>query len=149
MAQLVRVATTKRAVMAIDGHKLVALVFNADKRGKTPPIVFIHGIGASVNFWATGQPAMLKDRYWASLSLPGHMPATFPDGFTSDDIQAAVLAQVMGEAVRRLAGGVPAVLVGHSTGGFMALSIAAHVPEVGICSRGNVRRIIRQHSRAS
>ncbi len=130
MAQLAQVATQQRAIINVEGHQLTALCYNKHLAEAHTPVIFIHGIGGTINFWEAGQPFILENRFWASLSLPGHTSATYPDGFKAADITAEGMAAVMAEAVRKLTNGKPAVLVGHSTGGFMALNIAAHAPEL-------------------
>ncbi len=119
----------RELTLEIEGHTLAALAFNEDKVGT--PFVFIHGITSSPQFWVEGQTPVIDDNYrWYSLSLPGHYPATLPPGFAPENLTAEMMARVLSEAVRRLTGGEPAVLVGHSTGGFSALAIAAHAPEL-------------------
>lgn len=129
MTALAKVATHKQAVMTIDGHKMAALVFNHHKQ--TVPLVFMHGITSAPHFWIAGQTPYVQDNFrWYALALPGHHPAAFPPGFTHDDFSAEHVTAVTTEAIRRLTGGQPAILVGHSTGGFMALSVAMRAPEL-------------------
>ncbi len=40
------------------------------------------------------------------------------------------MGDVVGEAVRQITGGAPALLVGHSTGGYTALAIAWRAPQL-------------------
>lgn len=129
LSALAKVATHKQAVMNINGHKMAALVFNHAKN--TVPIVFIHGITSSPHFWIAGQTPYVRDNLkWYALALPGHFPAAFPPGFTHDDFSVEAVTDVTIAAIRRLTGGQPVILVGHSTGGFMALSVAMRVPEL-------------------
>lgn len=115
--------------LEIDGHRLVALGFHEER--PRPVAVFLHGIASSPVFWAAGQTPVFNQRFrWYALTLPGHYPAAFPAGFQRADLTAEMLACLLAEAVRRLAGGEPALLVGHSTGGFAALAIAAVAPEL-------------------
>ena len=113
----------------IDGHTMAALAFNEDRPGI--PIVFIHGITSSIWFWTVGQTPLVTERFrWYALSLPGHHPATFPPGWQHADITPEMMAGVSVEAIRQVTGGGPVILVGHSTGGFSALNIAAHCPDM-------------------
>ena len=130
MTQLAQVKTQQRAIIPVNGHQIAALIFNREHAKDTVPVIFIHGIGSSIDFWTAGQPDALQDHYWASLSLPGHYPAAIPSDYTAADITAEGLAAVVAEAIRKLTDGKPALLVGHSTGGFMALNVAAHAPEL-------------------
>jgi pimeloyl-ACP methyl ester carboxylesterase len=113
----------------IEGHKLAALSFNPDQAG--PPVILIHGIIGSVYFWSPDLLApFLNIGPCYSLSLPGHYPAAFPKGFSPAALTADYLAQIMTCAIRQLVGTRPCLLVGHSTGGFAALNIAAHAPDM-------------------
>ncbi|MBN1260229.1 MAG: alpha/beta hydrolase [Anaerolineae bacterium] len=113
----------------IDGHKLVALAFPSEAAG--PPHILIHGITSSVSFWTPDLLAPFLERGPCySLSLPGHYPAVLPSGFQQDDLTAEMGSRVLAVAIRELTGDRPAVLVGHSTGGFAVLDLAAHTPEL-------------------
>ena len=113
----------------IHNHALMALCFNPDTPGI--PVILLHGITASIYFWEPGLVAPFR-QYGPcyALSLPGHYPATFPVDFAPDDLTAETIAQVLTTAIRELVGDSPVLLVGHSTGGFAALDIAAHTPEI-------------------
>ncbi|HTP07169.1 MAG TPA: alpha/beta hydrolase [Anaerolineae bacterium] len=113
----------------IEGHKLAVLSFNPDQAG--PPVILIHSIIASIYFWSPDLLApFLNVGPCYSLSLPGHYPAAFPAGFAQASLTADHLAHVMTGAIRQLVGTTPCILVGHSTGGFAVLNIAAHTPEL-------------------
>lgn len=115
--------------LQIEGHKLVALTFNSDRKG--PPVILFHGIIASVHFWTPDLLApFLKLGPCYVLSLPGHYPAVFPRDFSRSSLTADTLARILTCAIRQLVGLTPSILVGHSTGGFVALNIAAHTPEI-------------------
>jgi len=113
----------------VNGHKIVAIEYNKEKGGT--PVVFIHGITASINFWEPLQLPIFKDNYhWISLGLPGHYPSILPSGFKNEDLTADMIGSVLMKAIRNLVGEQPVLLVGHSTGGFAALYIAATYPEI-------------------
>ncbi|MFW5748853.1 MAG: alpha/beta fold hydrolase [Chloroflexota bacterium] len=110
--------------IAVEGHVLHALEFNRAATGI--PLVFIHGITASLNMWIHGQtPLIARERRWYSLSLPGHFPATLPPGHQAYELNAEAVARVMGKAIAQLTGGGPVIVAGHSTGGFVAVAVAA------------------------
>jgi len=112
----------------VKGHKIVALEFNKNIGGT--PIIFIHGITASINYWEPLQVPIIKNKFhWYSLSLPGHYPATLPSGFKNDDMTADMIGQILIEAITELVGDELFILAGHSTGGFATLQIAAHFPK--------------------
>jgi pimeloyl-ACP methyl ester carboxylesterase len=113
----------------IDGHRMVAQGFNEDFTGT--PVIFLHGIMSSLDFWIAGQSAIFNEHFrWYTLSLPGHYPAALPADFQRADLTAETIARVVAGAVEQLTGGEPALLVGHSTGGFAALATAAYAPQI-------------------
>jgi pimeloyl-ACP methyl ester carboxylesterase len=118
--------------MQVDGHKLVALALNPDTPGQ--PIVLLHGITASINFWGDLEkyhPVFLKHGPCYALSLPGHYPAVVPSSFCNEPLTAELITHLLTTAIRELPiGNQPVTLVGHSTGGFAALAIAASAPQI-------------------
>lgn len=111
----------------IDGHTLAALAFNPTRPGI--PVIFIHGLVDSIYGWAVEQIPFFAERPWYSLSLPGHFPATFPPGFTPQELSAERIATLTHRAITLLVGERPFILVGHSTGAFTALATAIYYPE--------------------
>jgi pimeloyl-ACP methyl ester carboxylesterase len=112
----------------VEGHTLVVRTLDAQTDG--PPVVCLHGITASVFFWTPSQVAPFTDLGPCyALSLPGHYPATFPAGFSEQALTAEHITNVLAQALRAHAGDEPAVLIGHSTGGFAALALAARYPK--------------------
>jgi pimeloyl-ACP methyl ester carboxylesterase len=114
--------------LAIKGHELVVYEYNPEK--ESIPIIFIHGITGNVGFWQAAQIPLMEQAHWFSLSLPAHYPSKAPSNFSLENMSADMIGEVMGEAVKQLTGGRKAILVGHSTGGFAALCIAHHAPEL-------------------
>ena len=122
--------------LQVDGHILAALELSPGAVGE--PIVLLHGINLSPQFWLT-DPVFVEHGPCYALSLPGHYPAAFPPGFGAADLTAATIARVLAGAIRALVGERPVTLAGISTGGFAALAIAAHVPAVArrlVCVSG-------------
>ncbi len=114
--------------LEIAGHTLIANEYN--ETFETPPVIFIHGITASLAFGETAIPQGIRDTFhWFSLSLPGHFPALAPADFSPQDLTPEFMADIMAQAIDQLTGGIPAVLVGHSTGGYAAYCVAHHKPE--------------------
>ena len=97
-----------------------------DCAGAGDPLVFLHGMGSSSATWDAVRD-MLADRYRVcAFDLLGHGRSPVPDDpaeYTRDGALADlddVLASV----------GAPAVLIGHSLGGYLALAHAATRPNV-------------------
>ncbi len=113
----------------IEGHRLAAILICARKSGT--PVFFLHGIGGSIYFWTQEITSLFQSiGPCYSLSLPGHFPAVFPKGFTAASISAERIAGLLSRAIHELVGNRKVLLVGHSTGGFAALSMASHTPRV-------------------
>ena len=116
-------------LMQIDGHTLAALSYNSDI--DSTPLVFIHGFTTNIAYWARSQVPAIDERFrWYSLSLPGHYPAAFPEGFTDAELTPDLFARLLVPAIQELVGTQSVILVGHSTGGFAALLIAEAAPEM-------------------
>ncbi len=113
----------------IEDHALTAVAFNAEAQGV--PIILLHGITASVYFWSPDliAPFLVYGPCYA-LSLPGHYPASFPRAYQAAALTGESIARVLTTAIRELVGDRSVMLVGHSTGGFAALTIAAHTPQI-------------------
>ena len=97
---------------------------NVVQRGTGQPIVFLHGIGSSSATWSNVM-GLLEDRFTvAAIDLLGHGGSPVPDDpaeYTRDraldDIDELISSF-----------DEPAVLVGHSLGGYLALAHAATRP---------------------
>ncbi|MBC8171203.1 MAG: alpha/beta hydrolase, partial [Anaerolineae bacterium] len=114
-------------IFKINEQRMAVLAFNETLPGT--PIIFIHGIMSSINFWTSAENEFLNQRPWYALSLPGHYPASFPGGFHHSGLTAELIAQTVSSAVQHLVGDTPVMLIGHSTGGFAALATAAYAPD--------------------
>lgn len=97
--------------------------FNENLSGT--PVVLIHGILLSNSFWTENAPVSVRARRWYSLGLPGHYPCLAPHTFLARPLGAQTFEQTIGAALSSLLGDEAAVLIGHSTGGFAALNLAA------------------------
>jgi len=114
---------------SIEGHVMAALALNPGQPGL--PVILVHGVVDTLYCWSRGAAApFLRFGPCTSLALPGHFPAVFPPGMRPADLTSSLIARLVAEAVRRISGGQPALLVGHSTGAFAVLATATAFPEL-------------------
>jgi pimeloyl-ACP methyl ester carboxylesterase len=94
------------------------------RRGQGPPLVLLHGMGSTSATW-DACAALLEDRYTVvTFDLLGHGRSPVPDDPAeyTRDAALADLDDVLADLDE------PAVLVGHSLGGYLALAHAATRP---------------------
>ncbi|MCA9064642.1 MAG: alpha/beta fold hydrolase [Planctomycetaceae bacterium] len=115
--------TVQSFTLACQGHQVAALR-RMDGAG-LPPVIFVHGIAASMHFWPAVLGARMNQLDWCSLSLPGHAPSTVPVGFTAEDVTSDLFGSIVCEAAQQWFPGQKPHLVGWSTGGFAILMAAA------------------------
>jgi pimeloyl-ACP methyl ester carboxylesterase len=99
-------------------------VHYADFGGHGKPIVLIHGLGGSRLNWLAVAPALAEDHRVYAIDLIGH-------GLTPRAGRKATLAnhrRLIDSFIEKVAG-EPALLVGNSTGGHLAILEAALAPE--------------------
>jgi pimeloyl-ACP methyl ester carboxylesterase len=114
----------------IEGHHLVALSLNPEAAGE--PMVLLHGLHVSVSMWLwPGFNFLCEHGPCYALSIPGHYPATFPTDFDAKLLTAETVSRVLTTAIQQMFGNQQRVtLIGLSLGGWTALAIAAHYPEI-------------------
>jgi pimeloyl-ACP methyl ester carboxylesterase len=114
--------------ITIAGHQLGFTVGNEQGRG--PAVVFLHGILGSERFWPPLLPERIRrNARWYAVSLPGHFPSRFSPGGRACDLSADCLSGLLHGLIRRVVSAEPVGLVGWSTGGCLALCLAARWPE--------------------
>jgi pimeloyl-ACP methyl ester carboxylesterase len=93
------------------------------RRGHGPPVVLTHGFATSSDVWA-GQTEALADTHTVvDWDLRGHGRSAPPRGRYTREVALADLASVVALA------GAPALLAGHSVGGYLSLAHALAHPE--------------------
>jgi len=92
--------------------------------GSGPPLVLVHGLGGAAANWRLVAPALAEERRVIVPELPGHGGSEPLLAAPSLDPYAEALLSVLEHE-----DALPAPLVGHSLGGFVALRAAARRPE--------------------
>ncbi|MER6257466.1 alpha/beta hydrolase [Streptomyces sp. NPDC001584] len=87
-----------------------------------PPIVFVHGTRFSAGQWSPQLTALQDDFRVAAVDLPGH------GGRSAQPWSLHAATEIISSAVDSLDRG-PALVVGHSLGGYASLEFARRCPE--------------------
>jgi pimeloyl-ACP methyl ester carboxylesterase len=113
-----------------------------DSGGPGLPLVFIHGLSSYMGFWEYQLPAFSEDYRVLALDLPGYGASGRPDAPYTPPWYAELVSDWM------VAVGAPeAVVVGHSMGGQIALTLALEHPEqveaLGLSAPAGIERFDR------
>jgi pimeloyl-ACP methyl ester carboxylesterase len=106
--------------MSIEGLHIEA-------RGTGPAVVFTHGFGRAGDTWARQVDALAADHHVVTWSMRGHGRSGAPSRPYTRDDALADLAAVVDSATA--VGDGPALLVGHSLGGYFSLAYTLGRPE--------------------
>jgi pimeloyl-ACP methyl ester carboxylesterase len=99
-------------------------VCQGDRHSSRPPLLLIHGFGASTDHWKKNIAELQADfQVWA-IDLLGFGRSAKPDWEYSGTLWRDQLQAFIQEVI-----GAPAVLAGNSLGGYAALCVAADSPE--------------------
>jgi magnesium chelatase accessory protein len=94
--------------------------------GDGPPVVLLHGTGAATHSWRGLMPLLARDHRVIAMDLPGH-------GFTRGRPAGGLTLPGMAKAVAALLDALeaqPCLLVGHSAGAAIALTLARSLPHM-------------------
>jgi pimeloyl-ACP methyl ester carboxylesterase len=130
-AELERSVVREGHVEIGDGLALHYLLAGAPS--SLPPVVLLHGLGGSINGWQTVLATLAERRTVCALDLLGHGRSAKPPPAQAD-YSVRGLAAGVASALDELELG-PAVVIGHSLGGAVALQLALEHP-------GTVRQIV-------
>jgi pyruvate dehydrogenase E2 component (dihydrolipoamide acetyltransferase) len=118
-------APREDVVTLADGREIAALL--AGPEAAAEKIVFLHGLTGSQSTWMALLGSLVERYRVATLDLPGHGKSDKRSPETTD-YSIASLAAAVDEAMRSL-GLAPAIVVGHSLGGAVALQLALTQPK--------------------
>jgi pimeloyl-ACP methyl ester carboxylesterase len=94
-------------------------------RRSAPPVVLIHGWTGSTNWWADAAEILARRYRVIRVDLLGHGRSEKPaEGYTMEDQAVRAARAVAALGVRR------AMVAGHSTGGEVAIALAARYPQL-------------------
>lgn len=108
-----------------DGGR-VHYVERGEARDGAPPALMVHGAGASSAIWAMPMARVARVARAVALDLPGH--GASPRPYEVASLTIAAYRDAVHAVAETLALG-PAVLVGHSMGGMVAIEAALAWPE--------------------
>ena len=90
-------------------------------------LIFLNGYSASRRSWSTLLPDFAPFGRCITLDLPGHFPAQSPDGYNR--LTQDQLLDLETNAIQQICPTGSITLIGHSTGGLVALGAAARLPD--------------------
>lgn len=112
----------------VNNNHREAFPLNHNVQGEGPPVILVHGLAASLYDWQFLVPVLVKNGYRTiALDLLGHGNSPKPDELEAYHFDS--LAEHFSHWLENLAIQQPAVLIGHSLGGFLGLHYAADNPE--------------------
>jgi pimeloyl-ACP methyl ester carboxylesterase len=89
-------------------------------------LIFIHGYSGNRAIWNSEVVRLADLGRCVTLDLPGHFPAVAPAAYGALSQEALLTLEFA--AIRQIVGAGRATLIGHSTGGLVALAAAALLP---------------------
>lgn len=98
-----------------------------EARGRGPAVVFTTGFGRTSDTWSPQAAALAGDHHVVTWDMRGHGHSAPPGTSYTRDMALADLDAVVDTAMA--AGGGPALLVGHSLGGYLSLAYTLDHPE--------------------
>jgi pimeloyl-ACP methyl ester carboxylesterase len=96
----------------------------AGDRPDRPPLLLVHGFGASTDHWRKNVAGLQQDFEVYAIDLMGFGRSAKPDWQYSGDLWCDQLHEFIQTVIGR-----PAVLAGNSLGGYSVLKVAAQRPE--------------------
>ncbi|TMC12926.1 MAG: alpha/beta fold hydrolase [Chloroflexi bacterium] len=111
-----------RATLDVNGH---AFDIAYQVGGEGPPLLLIHGLGASSMAWHFQLERLAEGHRVFAIDLPGHGASPPPPGPVDGDLAADVVVAFLEQVL-----GGPAAVAGHSLGGALALLVTLRRPRL-------------------
>lgn len=112
----------------VNNNHREALPLNYVAEGEGHPVILVHGLAASLHDWQFLMPVLVNNGYRAyALDLLGHGNSPKPDEIEAYHFDS--LSWHFSHWLENLELDRPAVLIGHSLGGFLSLHHAANYPK--------------------
>lgn len=107
-------------------HRARRPLISVNEIGEGEPLVLLHGLATTQQIWSLVTAPLAAARRVITLDLPGFgESAPVGDGFDLDEVTDRVARALAAHHVT-----APFDLVGHSLGGAVALTLAAHRPKL-------------------
>jgi pimeloyl-ACP methyl ester carboxylesterase len=103
--------------LTVEGCRIHYLCWGESGR---PGLVFVHGGAAHAHWWSFIAPLFVREYRVAAIDLSGHGDSGRRDGYPRDTWAREVLAVAKDAAFDG-----PPIVIGHSMGGFVAITAAA------------------------
>ncbi|MEV6389539.1 alpha/beta fold hydrolase [Nocardia xishanensis] len=116
-------AATGESTLTVDGQDIHV---SQDGRAGNPALVLIHGLAASTRWWDQLVPLLTDSYHVIRIDLLGHGSSAKPDG---DGYSIPQQGNRVAAALEQL-GIRHAIVIGHSTGGSVATSLAEQRPDL-------------------
>ncbi len=104
---------------------LIHYVNAGDRPDPTPPLLLVHGFGASTDHWQKNIADLQSDHSVWAIDLLGFGRSAKPDWSYSGELWRDQLSDFISERIQR-----PTIVVGNSLGGYASLCVAAHRPDL-------------------
>lgn len=107
------------------GHKINYVEVGFEPNANKPPLLLIHGFGASVFHWRYNIPELARKYHVFAIDLLGFGLSDKPVMDYTAELWRDEAIDFINEVVRPKTGNMPCVVAGNSLGGFTALYAAA------------------------
>jgi pimeloyl-ACP methyl ester carboxylesterase len=118
---------TKLNLLVDPKEKTAEPAVNFVQLGEGPPVILVHGLAASLHDWDMLLPALAEAGYTGyALDLLGHGDSYKPqqlEAYTSDAVYDHMQAWIDSLTLEQ-----PAIVIGHSLGGYMSLQFTLQHP---------------------